>query len=178
MTCAVSENGDLGKMLVDVGSLRYSPTPAKKSEEHRSAKHGSSSRTKQNHTKEKTKLRQIEDVFSSVGLMTVDDLLRSTESYKSAASSSYDRDQPITTASEASIKTAAGTEKDSVLTESIHTYRGESIATQSVASEVRTGSPSQKHDDDYYASDFDETLKDTESIRTEESASSRRRSHR
>lgn len=108
----------------------------------------------------KKQMTPSDDLFGSMELMTVDDLLKSRDS-----SVPEESDYSIKSAvSGSSIKTA-DSRTSRQTDESIHTYK-ESIATQSIDSEVKTHSTTQVLG---YASDFDDTLRETESIITDDS---------
>ncbi|XP_067936383.1 serine-rich adhesin for platelets-like isoform X2 [Watersipora subatra] len=147
-------------VVMDIAELRVEPV-------HKTRKDDS--------TKTKTPLKKghradadiKKATFSSLGLMSVDDLLATQDSSVYTASQS-DATKSIRT--ESSIKSQRAERTISHSDSSIHTYK-ESVQTISVNSEIHTHTSTET---DAYDSDFDDTLRETESIATDENSGSYR----
>ena len=140
---------------MDVGTLGLN-SPAKPPSRQSTKTQPSAKKTKptdsrNKHTNKKSKQT---DAFSSLGLMSVDDLLANQAS-------------PVHTASQSESVISSYRSRNSYSESSIHTYK-DSVQTASIDSEIRTHSTTKVDD---YASDFDDTLRETESIATDEGTS-------
>ena len=123
------------------------------------------------HKKEGQKSRS-DDAYGTLDLMSVDDLMQTQSSIRTASvrSSRYD-DKSIRTESSIKSYRSSPTRRNKSMassTSSIHTYK-ESVKTESIDSEIKTHSTTKKAD---YDSDFDDTLHETDSIRTEDGSQS------